>query len=68
MMYEYTTRHGLRVRSTVPFPDERWWDKKSLHIFWSYFSWFSLFMEALGWHAPRNFFKRHLQRKDYSKS
>ncbi len=50
--YEWTAPSGVKVISSVPEVEKRWWDNKYLHIIWSWHSWISLIVRQYGFN-PR---------------
>lgn len=54
--YEEVAPSGVRVESTVPFVEPRWWDNPVLHFAWSYTSWVTLILKVRGYPGPRRWF------------
>lgn len=53
---------GVIVTSSVPFVEPRWWDTPVLHPVWSYASWTTAILKAVGWKGPRVVFERYWTR------
>lgn len=56
--YQYIAPSGIVVKSTVPFPPDKWWDRPCLHPFWSWMSWGTRILAELGWGWPMKQFKK----------
>lgn len=61
-VYSEIAPSGLLVVSAVPFKEPRWWDNPVLHPIWSYASWATMILMALGYRAPRRWFNSGWQR------
>lgn len=61
--YTETAPSGIKVESTEPFIEPRWWDNPWLHPVWSYTSWATMIIrDVTGWKTPRRLFDKHWQR------
>lgn len=62
-MYEWVAPSGVKVVSSAPKMEDRWWDNPWLHLFWSYTSWTTMVLADVGLVGPRRWFNKHLQRE-----
>lgn len=60
--YQQIAPSGVVVQSTVPFPEDKWWDRPMLHPIWSWLSWGTRILAENGWHGPMNQFKKWTKR------